>query len=80
VGVALMIPAYPSLISKVVHEHLRGTALGIFSLPAPAIGAQLWERVSPRFPFQVMAGTILASVVPVWFKFRLEEEGEGEAR
>jgi len=48
-------------------------------LPAPAIGAQLWERVSPRFPFQVMAGTILASVVPVWFKFRLEE-GEGEGR
>ncbi len=45
-------------------------------LPAPAIGAQLWERVSLRFPFQVMAGTILASVVPVWFKFRLEEEGE----
>lgn len=86
VGVALTGPAYQSLISKVVPERLRGTAfgflhssLGIFSLPAPAIGAQLWERISPRFPFQVMTGTLLVCVVPVWFKFRLPEE-EGEAQ
>jgi MFS family permease len=86
VGNALTGPAYQSLTSKVVPERLRGTAfgllhssLGIFSLPAPAIGAQLWERVSPRFPFQVTAGALLACVVPVWFKFRLPEE-EQEAR
>ncbi|MGD9101170.1 MAG: MFS transporter [Anaerolineae bacterium] len=82
-GVAMMAPAYQSLISKAVPDHLRGTAfgllrssLGLFSLPAPAVGAQLWERVSPRTPFQVTAGAVLMSVLPVWFKFRLPEDGE----
>ncbi len=80
VGVALMAPAYQSLISKAVPEKMRGTAfglfhssLGIFSLPAPAIGAQLWERISPRFPFQITAGAMLLSLVPVWFKFKSPE-------
>ncbi len=78
VGVALMAPAYQSLISKAVPDRLRGTAfgvlrssLGIFSLPAPAIGAELWERFSPRFPFQLTAGAILVSIIPVWLKFKL---------
>lgn len=78
IGVALMAPAYQALISKAVPDHLRGTAfgvlrssLGVFSLPAPAIGAQLWERVSPRFPFQITAGAVLLSVIPVWLKFKL---------
>lgn len=78
IGVALMAPAYQALISKAVPEKLRGTAfgvlrssLGVFSLPAPAIGAQLWERVSPRFPFQVTAGAVLLSIVPVWLKFKI---------
>ncbi|MGD9100009.1 MAG: hypothetical protein PVF45_05980 [Anaerolineae bacterium] len=77
---ALTGPAYQSLTSKVVPERLRGTAfgllhssLGVFSLPAPAIGAQLWERISPRAPFQAMAGTLLVCVVPVWFKLSEEE-------
>ncbi|MDX9955963.1 MAG: MFS transporter, partial [Anaerolineae bacterium] len=86
IGVALMAPAYQALISKVVPDHLRGTAfgvlrssLGVFSLPAPAIGAQLWERVSPRFPFQITAGAVLLSVIPVWLKFKLpraEDKGQ----
>ena len=83
VGVALMAPAYQSLISKVVPSKLRGTAfgllqtsLGIFSLPAPAIGAELWTRFTPRLPFQLMAGAILASIVPVWFKFKLPDRSE----
>ncbi len=83
VGVALMAPAYQSLISKAVPEKLRGTAfgllrssLGIFSLPAPAIGARLWTWRGPQFPFQITAGAILASIVPVWLKFKLPEKTE----
>jgi hypothetical protein len=62
----------------VVPEQLRGTAfglvrggLGLFSLPAPAIGGQLWKRVSPGFPFQLTAWATLLSVIPVWLKFKL---------
>lgn len=80
-GVGLMSPAYQSLISKAVPEKLRGTAFGFFqtslgvvSLPAPAIGAQLWERVSPRFPFTITAIISLLSVIPVWFKFKLPDK------
>ena len=79
-GVGLMGPAYQSLIAKAVPQHLRGTAFGLFStslgvvsLPAPAIGAQLWERISPQFPFAITAWVTLLSVIPVWLKFRLPE-------
>ncbi len=84
-GTALASPAYQSLISKVVPQKLRGTAfgllrssLGVFSLPAPAIGAQLWERVSPLFPFQLTAGALLAVIAPVWFKFKLPQASEND--
>lgn len=77
-GVGMMAPAYQSLTSKAVPEKLRGTAfgligssLGLFSLPAPWVGGQLWERVNPRFPFQITAGVVLLSILPVWFKFKL---------
>jgi MFS family permease len=77
-GVGLMAPAYNSLISKAVPEKMRGTAFGLFntslgvvSLPAPAIGAQLWERVNPAFPFRITAWIGLLTVLPAWFKFRL---------
>lgn len=77
-GVGMMAPAYQSLTSKAVPEKLRGTAfgligssLGLFSLPAPWVGGQLWERVNPRFPFQITAGVVLLSIIPVWFKFKL---------
>ena len=83
VGVGLLNPAYQSFTSKVVPEHLRGTAfglvrggLGAFSLPAPAIGGQLWKYVSPRFPFQLTAWATLLSAIPVWLKFRLPEGKE----
>ncbi len=85
VGVGMMSPAYQSLTSKVVPEHLRGTAfgllrssLGIFSLPAPAIGAQLWERYSPQTPFAITAGISLLTVIPVWLKFKLPDEEKNE--
>ena len=79
-GVGLMSPAYQSLISKAVPEKMRGTAFGFFetslglvSLPAPWIGAQLWERVSPRFTFTLTAWAGLLAIIPVWFKFKLPE-------
>jgi MFS family permease len=77
-GVGLNQPAYASFTSKVVPQHLRGTAfgllrssLGIFSLPAPAVGAQLWERCSPRLPFQLTGAAMFVSILPVWLRFRL---------
>ncbi|MCK4962856.1 MAG: MFS transporter, partial [Anaerolineales bacterium] len=79
-GEGLMSPAYQSLISKAVPEKLRGTAfgflhssLGLFSLPAPAIGAQLWERFSPRFPFNLTALVALLTTIPAWLKFKLSD-------
>jgi MFS family permease len=77
-GVGLLQPAYQSLISKAVPAKLRGTAFGLFStslglvsLPAPWIGAQLWQSVSPRFPFLITVVVIFLSIIPVWLKFKL---------
>jgi MFS family permease len=82
-GVGILTPAYQSLISKAVPAHLRGTAFGLFgtslglvSLPAPWIGAQLWDQVGPRFPFMITAIVLLISVIPIWLKFRLPREEE----
>jgi MFS family permease len=78
VGQALIDPAYSSLISKVVPQRLRGTAFGVFStsiglisLPAPAIGAMLWERFSPQVPFYVPLVTTLLLLPVMWRKFKL---------
>jgi DHA1 family multidrug resistance protein-like MFS transporter len=77
VGGGLLGPAYQSLISKAVPAKLLGTFSGVFdssrgiiSLPAPWLGAQLWERYSPRLPFMISAVTSLAILPPIWFKFR----------
>jgi MFS family permease len=77
-GVGLMQPAYQSLISKAVPAKLRGTAFGLFStslglvsLPAPWIGAALWQKVSPRFPFLITVVVVFLSIIPVWLKFKL---------
>jgi MFS family permease len=78
IGEGLLWPAYQSLTSKAVPEKLRGTAfgflhssLGLFSLPAPAIGGQLWERFSPRVPFALTAVAAFVATIPAWFKFKL---------
>jgi len=55
---------------------LFSTSLGIFSLPAPWIGAQMWDRVGPTFPFTVTAIVLLLSVIPIWIKFKLPKDGE----
>jgi MFS family permease len=87
IGVGIMMPAYQSLISKVVPQHLRGTAFGLFStslgiisLPAPWLGAQLWDRFSPQFPFTVTAIALLLSIVPIWLKFKLPKSNDGSAK
>jgi MFS family permease len=78
VGWALIDPAYSSLISKAVPDRIRGmafglfaTSLGLISLPAPWIGAQLWESVSPIFPFYVPLVAMLAMLPVMWIKFKL---------
>ena len=85
VGIGLLTPAYQSLISKAVPAHMRGTAFGLFStslgvisLPSPWIGAQLWDRVSPQFPFMITAIVLLLSVIPIWIKFKLPKTDEKE--
>jgi MFS family permease len=79
-GWALIDPAYSSLISKVVPDKLRGTAFGLFStslglisLPAPWIGAWLWEAVSPIFPFYVPLVALVGMLPVMWFKFKLPD-------
>ena len=81
VSVGLLSPAYQSLISKVVPQKNLGiftgmfrSSLGLISLPAPYIGAQLWERFNPRLPFIITAILSLISVIPAWFKFKLPDE------
>ncbi len=83
IGIGMMSPAYQSLISKAVPEKLRGTAFGLFStslgvvsLPAPAIGAQLWQRYGARFPFRLTAWLSLLAIIPVWLKFKLPVNGK----
>ena len=80
VGVGLLSPAYQSLVSKVVPQQKLGiftgmfrSSLGLISLPAPWLGAQLWERFNPRVPFIITAILALVSVIPTWFKFKLPD-------
>jgi MFS family permease len=80
-GMGCLIPAYDSLVSKVVPEDQRGlafglfgTSLGLLSLPFPWIGAQLWERVSPQTPFWVTITASLISIPIAWLTFALPRE------
>jgi MFS family permease len=83
IGIGLLSPAYQSLISKVVPQNMLGTftglfrsSLGLISLPAPWLGAQLWERFSPQLPFAITAVIGLFTIIPTWFKFKLPAEPE----
>ncbi len=78
IGFGLFAPSGSSLISKAVPQNLRGvayglfaTSIGIFSLPSPWLGSQIWEFLGPRYPFliSVAIGTLL--ILPVWLKLRL---------
>jgi DHA1 family tetracycline resistance protein-like MFS transporter len=80
-GIGMMSPAYQSIISKAVPERMRGTAFGLFSsslgvvsLPAPLVGAQLWQRVGPQIPFMLTGWAALLAILPVWLKFKLPRQ------
>ena len=82
-GQALMSPAYSSLISKVVPERLLGLAFGLFStsvgvvaLPAPFIGAWLYETYSPQLPFILPTIALLVSMPIAWKKFQIKKVEE----
>jgi MFS family permease len=84
-GVGLLSPAYQSLISKVVPQKSLGmfsgifhSSLGFISLPAPWLGALLWERYNPRLPFLITAVLALLSIIPTWFKFKVPESPGAE--
>ncbi len=83
IGVGLLSPAYQSIISKVIPQKSLGIFTGLFrgslgfiSLPAPWVGAQLWERYNPRLPFIITAILSLITVIPTWFKFKVPEKAE----
>jgi MFS family permease len=82
-GVGLLSPAYQSLISKVVPRDMLGTftglfrsSLGLISLPAPYIGAVMWERFSPQVPFIITGAVALLSVIPTWLFFKVPPKTE----
>lgn len=77
VAVSMFQPALSSLISKGVPQRLRGVAfafvvtnVGIFSLPFPWIGSQIWTRFGPRIPFFTSAVLASLIIIPAWFKLR----------
>ncbi|MFH1635348.1 MAG: MFS transporter [Chloroflexota bacterium] len=80
IGVGLLSPAYQSLISKVVPQKMLGTfsglfrsSLGLISLPAPYIGAVLWERFNPQLPFAITAVAALITIIPTWLFFKVPD-------
>lgn len=75
VAVSMFQPALSSLISKAVPQRLRGVAfafvvtnVGIFSLPFPWIGSQIWTRFGPKIPFFASAALASLIIIPAWFK------------
>jgi len=85
-GVGMLNPAYQSLISKVVPQNMLGVFQGVFSgsiglvsLPAPYIGAYLWDTFTPKLPFQITAGVAILSVIPIWYKFKVPKKEDDDA-
>lgn len=85
-GEALIGPAFNSLVSKAVPLKLRGTAFGLFntstgiiSLPAPYLGAYLWERIAPQAPFYVPLLASLLLLPIMWIKFKLPKTDADQA-
>ena len=74
-GGGLIDPAGSALIAKGIPIRIRGlaygliaTSLGIFSLPAPWIGSQVWNAVSPRAPFLLTVVLGMIVIIPAWMK------------
>jgi MFS family permease len=82
-GVGLLSPAYSSLISKVVPHNRLGAfhglfygSIGLLSLPAPYLGTLMWEKIDPKAPFVVAAAVSVLTIIPIWLKFKVPEEGD----
>jgi len=82
-GGGLLDPAGSSLIARGVPSRLRGiayglvaTSLGIFSLPAPWIGSQIWQSVNPRAPFLITVILGLLTIFPAWKKLVVPPQAE----
>ncbi len=85
-GQGLIGPAYASLTARAVPQKLRGTAFGLFStslglvsLPAPYIGALMWEQFGPQSPFYVTFVGLLLMVPIAWFKFNVPKTETAKA-
>jgi hypothetical protein len=50
------------------------SSLGLISLPAPYIGALMWENLSPKVPFMITAGVALLSIIPTWLYFKVPDK------
>ena len=83
IGGALLEPAYSSLIARGVPQKVRGityglvaTSLGIFTLPFPWIGGQIWASFGAKVPFllTVMLGSL--ALIPAWTKLIPGDERE----
>ena len=49
------------------------SSIGLVSLPAPYIGAFLWENIRPSFPFYITAFVALATIIPTWLFFKVPD-------
>ncbi len=80
IGGGLLDPAASSLIARGVPRRLRGmayglvaTSLGIFSLPAPWIGSQIWNWIGPKAPFLITVVIGSLTILPAWFKLKVPQ-------
>jgi MFS family permease len=76
-GGATLEPAFSSLIARGVPQRVRGvsyglvaTSLGLFALPFPWLGGQLWAAFGPRVTFLTTIAVALVAIVPAWVKLR----------
>lgn len=83
IGGAMLEPGFSSLIARGIPCHLRGityglvaTSLGLFTLPFPWIGGQLWHLLGARAPFLITVGVGLLALVPAWRKLALPRAPE----
>jgi hypothetical protein len=48
--------------------------MSVVAMPAPALGAQLWQDGSPRLPFYLTIAAMLAVLPFTWFKLKTPDK------
>ena len=78
-------PAFDLLLSKTVPQKHLGitygtfmTAIGLVAIPAPYLGALLWDKLSPKLPFISFASILIFVIVPCWIKLRVGKRASNE--